>query len=445
MAKPEIADLKLLKSLTIEADDRKVSNTIELIATKSSLSLPSVVLNILINIELRIPNKALISHGFQIVEINGPLRYYANINLDELNTGNNFSQFKLMYYLNIPMDISNFNLYYTNGNNEYWLLGVCKRNNNIWEYEANDINCSIDLKNEHINYFYVCGSPKSGTTWVENILNGHPELVCLSEGYFWNFSNSFNAEFYTKQDFMKWYPTNLSNEYFRGLMFRAISIERFEYFRQMWNVKAIGDKTPNYINHFRMIRFSVPEAKIILCVRHPLDVAVSRLFHEYNLYLDGKQELCELPNDYFEHLDFSIKIDNKKNGNLFKDFIMIKWFLDSWINENKSINHYLLSDKNAMLVKYEDLVLQPNLIVMRLFELISVDTSESVVSRCLSNSSFMRMSKGRIPGEEDSRSFYRKGVIGDYKNYMSEDQINFAKSYLDIVASDLMQYLGYDI
>jgi hypothetical protein len=34
--------------------------------------------------------------------------------------------------------------------------------------------------------FFVVGMSKSGTTWLQNILNGHPSAICMGEGHFFN-------------------------------------------------------------------------------------------------------------------------------------------------------------------------------------------------------------------------------------------------------------------
>ena len=32
--------------------------------------------------------------------------------------------------------------------------------------------------------FFVCGAPKSGTTWLQRVLDAHPEVICSGEGHF---------------------------------------------------------------------------------------------------------------------------------------------------------------------------------------------------------------------------------------------------------------------
>jgi hypothetical protein len=35
-----------------------------------------------------------------------------------------------------------------------------------------------------VNVFFVCGAPKSGTTWLQSVLDAHPEVCCSGEGHF---------------------------------------------------------------------------------------------------------------------------------------------------------------------------------------------------------------------------------------------------------------------
>ena len=31
---------------------------------------------------------------------------------------------------------------------------------------------------------FVCGAPKSGTTWLQRVLDAHPQIQCSGEGHF---------------------------------------------------------------------------------------------------------------------------------------------------------------------------------------------------------------------------------------------------------------------
>ena len=52
---------------------------------------------------------------------------------------------------------------------------------NITQYEAlcSDLSSLLDKK-----FFFVVGLPKSGTTWLQILLDQHPNMVCKGEAYF---------------------------------------------------------------------------------------------------------------------------------------------------------------------------------------------------------------------------------------------------------------------
>ena len=54
---------------------------------------------------------------------------------------------------------------------KYQILQSLKR-----EYETNP-----DVQR---NLFMIIGNPKSGTTWLQSILNAHPQIVCYGEPKF---------------------------------------------------------------------------------------------------------------------------------------------------------------------------------------------------------------------------------------------------------------------
>jgi hypothetical protein len=35
-----------------------------------------------------------------------------------------------------------------------------------------------------MDVFFACGAPKSGTTWLQRVLDAHPEISCSGEGHF---------------------------------------------------------------------------------------------------------------------------------------------------------------------------------------------------------------------------------------------------------------------
>ncbi len=92
-------------------------------------------------------------------------------------------------------------------------------------------------------------------------------------------------------------------------------------------------------------------------------------------------------------------------------------------------------------MKYEDLLFDPEPIMQRLLQKLSVNSDSAVVQSMVSRNSFERMSGGRKPGEEDPNSFFRKGVASDWKNHLSPVEVQTFGSYADPV----LKTFGYEL
>jgi hypothetical protein len=52
---------------------------------------------------------------------------------------------------------------------------------------------------------------------------------------------------------------------------------------------------------------------------------------------------------------------------------------------------------------------------------LGVEASQALLAGCLTQASFAKFSSGRSPGEENRLSFFRKGVVGDWRNHFSAE------------------------
>lgn len=91
-------------------------------------------------------------------------------------------------------------------------------------------------------------------------------------------------------------------------------------------------------------------------------------------------------------------------------------------------------------VKYEDLRANPVDELSRIATQLSGHTFPlERISAIVEKHSFQRLS-GRKPGEEDKKSFLRKGIVGDWRNHFSEE----AKRLFDKYAGELLIKLDYE-
>ena len=95
-------------------------------------------------------------------------------------------------------------------------------------------------------------------------------------------------------------------------------------------------------------------------------------------------------------------------------------------------------DKNVLLVRFEDLTVNPKLFD-KLFAHCDIRMPENVRHQLLENYSFGKLS-GRKRGYEEKHSHYRKGTVGDWKNYFNPSITAEFKN----TTGDLIMSIGYE-
>jgi hypothetical protein len=138
----------------------------------------------------------------------------------------------------------------------------------------------------------------------------------------------------------------------------------------LWpGLSAIGDRSPNNSLHCHRIGAAIPQCKIIHCVRHPLDVIVSRLYHEWNLFREGKAGLATIPSRALRRLDRRLR---ENEGSLClegSDVALVELLLDEWLGCNQqAISFGAKHPGRFLLLRYEDLLQDTERAIDGLFE-----------------------------------------------------------------------------
>jgi len=287
------------------------------------------------------------------------------------------------------------------------------------------------------NIFFICGVIKSGTTWLERILNAHPEVVCKGEGHFASdlykllseAVDTYNVEMPKKgkahahlnpvdeYSDIPFYNNSDKDYLLRssiGLMMAKWLYEN----KDITTIKCIGDKTPSNLTKLPLLTRVIPESKFIHIIRDGRDVAVSAW--NFNMNTDVGATI--------------------RQWGSFKKFI--PWVAEAWANQIKSSRELgqTYGDRYIEL-RYEDLINDPHKEASRLFHYLKVDVSEELIKQCVDKCTFEAMSGGRKSGEEDIESFYRKGIAGDWKNHLNEELLQAFNEKAGRVLLDC----GYDL
>jgi hypothetical protein len=308
--------------------------------------------------------------------------------------------------------------------------------------------------------FFILGQQKSGTTWLMQILDSHPEILCRGEGRF--FGADWRQESVKRID-SKRPPSSLYNavldaEYLKLWIERSVWSRNDDADEHLANLtrmaidyflmgelsktsgRIVGDKspllTPETIKEIARI---YPEAKIIHIIRDGRDAAVSAVHHSWNF---GKiRKGAEASAKRITHR----KRDPHEMRNMGESIFaegQLRKFAAEWSARVSSTveDGPTLPGNGYVEVRYEDLLTRPEEEVRRLLEFLRAEASEKTVKRCVNAASFEKLSKGRTRGQEDPTSFFRKGIAGDWSNVFTEqDKVLFKKE-----AGDLLIQLGYE-
>ncbi|MEQ1560558.1 MAG: sulfotransferase [Methyloglobulus sp.] len=150
---------------------------------------------------------------------------------------------------------------------------------------------------------FVLGMPRSGTTLVEQILGGHPEIYVAGEiAVLSKVIQSLNAwERHIGSG--KHYPECVPDLTPEQIQFYAKEV--LDELRQYDpDAKHIVDKLPHNFEHIGLIRLLFPNAPIIHVQREPRDVAISNYFVDYQAKFGGMgfaYDLTDIGDQLLDH------------------------------------------------------------------------------------------------------------------------------------------------
>jgi hypothetical protein len=271
--------------------------------------------------------------------------------------------------------------------------------------------------------FFIMGVPKSGTTWLQYLLNGHPDIWCSGEGgltllleQFYRVVNEHNKYVTDKNKNIG--TTNYP--LFRKEDLQTLLVAAFGLLLSHWEIDStitcIGLKDPTLAKTIEVYAPLLPNAKFIHTIREGRDVIVSGWFN--NLRRDEEA--------------------TKKRWPTFQSFV--EFGVGEWVSDiQKARSCGRAYPERYFELRYEDLRRDPDTIIRQVLGFLGVDGSKSMVGRCRQAGEFKKLSKGRQRGQEDRNAFFRKGIIGDWKNHFDQECLEVFMQH----GGDLLRDLGY--
>jgi hypothetical protein len=255
--------------------------------------------------------------------------------------------------------------------------------------------------------FFVGGAPRSGTTWVQHILDSHPDVSCRGEGHFLNFlaepmdglvrrrREDLEAKNNKLFKGMEGYPLPAAGD-FEFLVGTGVLLALSQQTMGR-TCLAVGEKTPENVFYFPNLKRLFPGAKFIGVARDPRDILTSAWHLVRRRDAQGDET-------------------EAKSAFLHSAVDAVGTFLRALLDLRRRY------PADAMIVTYEDLTRTPDTALGQMFRFLGVTDAPEIVTRSIERTRFTSMSGGRPAGEERSGSFFRKGVAGDWVTTLTPEQ-----------------------
>lgn len=222
---------------------------------------------------------------------------------------------------------------------------------------------------------FICGLPKSGTTWIENMLKDYTDGVTIMP------------------------PMAIWHEQFRS--------SGFKYRPSNWLLRIL-DKG-NFIMKLHIDsdekfskRLSSMNLKTIVVYRDIRDVSISYFYYV-------KRTWHHFDNSALKNLSVEEGIDYFFQ-NRYDEY---KLWIESWSSQ---------SSEDIILFQYEDLLKDSELCLKKALLFLDQEIDGEKLKHSLNSNSFINKSGGRKNGDANNKSFVRKGVVAEWETVFTEEQ-----------------------
>lgn len=221
---------------------------------------------------------------------------------------------------------------------------------------------------------FIAGLPKSGTTWLENMISSYPGIhnILIPEATIDELQNCGSHHYDL--------PTNFTSRFAN-----MIALTKMHIPGSLHNTTILHKANLRYVILYRDLR----------------DVAVSYYFYV-------RQTPWHPEYRQYRRFDLHTGLDYFAKHTL-KDFA--EW-TRLW-KQNRD-------PEKSLMLNYEKLIANTENCLSDVANLFELDNHPETIRKIVHANNFAKLSGGREPGQSDDRSFYRNGISGNWKSVFTE-------------------------
>jgi hypothetical protein len=247
--------------------------------------------------------------------------------------------------------------------------------------------------------FFVGGAPRSGTTWMQLLLDSHPQVSCRGEGLFNKYLappiDALLAAWRQGVDEKNrklfgdlGYPLPQPQD--SDFLLATAVLHALDRQRAGKDCRAIGEKNPENVFFFPRLKQLFASAKFIGIARDPRD-GIASAWH-------------------FFRAPTGVEGDAVKIAYIHECLPSIQQGMRTLLGLREA------HPADCLIVTYERLNAAPEAVARELFRFLGVTDDAQVVRSCVARTSFRTLSGGRPAGVAQQGAFFRKGVVGDWRS-----------------------------
>ncbi|MFG0246686.1 MAG: sulfotransferase [Phycisphaerales bacterium JB052] len=269
---------------------------------------------------------------------------------------------------------------------------------------------------------FVVGCQKSGTSWMQALLNAHPEICARGEACFGNtlvprlgaLTDAYNRS-------QRAGTTNAFEpaDALQIMRFAICLLQRkwFDAVESKESIRVIAEKTPEQALTLDSLATIFPGMRVIHIIRDGRDGVVSGWHH--NLREDAATFKSRFPT----------------LASYTRYFVEHHWVPYITAARRWGREH----PEQYLELRYEDALDSPHEHARDIFTFLGVDASEVPVRQAVERASFRSMSGGRAQGETDNASHMRKGTSGGWREDLDQASIEVFEQ----IGGTMLDTLGY--